>query len=237
MHEQFDLGEFFPPTHREGRIFVFIGLAIALAGFLLAGNIIGWVGVGFMAFSLYFFRNPERRVPDDVDVLVSPADGRVCDVMMAPWPVELGGNGKKEHIRISIFLSVLDVHVNRAPAGGRIRQMAYVPGKMLNANLEKASADNERNIIELERDNGDVLAFVQISGFVARRIICDVTEGDRLEVGERYGIIRFGSRMDVYLPEGYAPAVGMGQVMIGGESVIARPSKTAAAQPLPVTKR
>lgn len=237
MHEQFDFAEFFPPTHREGRIFVFIGLAVALIGFLLIGSIVGWVGVGFMAFSLYFFRNPERRVPGTPDALVAPGDGRVCDVMMAPWPVELGGDGKDERIRISIFLSVLDVHVNRSPAAGRISRIAYVPGKMLNANLEKASADNERNIIELELDSGETLAFVQISGFVARRIICDVEQGDRLETGERFGIIRFGSRMDVYLPKGYAPTVGMGQIMVGGETVIAMPAKSPEAKPIPVTKR
>lgn len=237
MHEQFDFGEFFPPTHREGRVFVFIGLAVALLGFFVLGTVIGVAGLVFLAFCLYFFRNPDRRVPDEADVIVSPADGRVCDVVTAPWPVELGGDGKESRIRISVFLSVLDVHVNRSPAAGRIMQIAYVPGKMLNANLDKASSDNERNIIALERSDGKTLAFVQISGFVARRIICDVEEGNELEAGERFGIIRFGSRMDVYLPEGFAPAVGMGQIMIGGETVLARPAKTAEAVPIAVTRR
>lgn len=237
MHEQFEMGEFFPPTHREGRIFVFIGFAIAVAGFVLLGDIVGWVGIAFLCFSLFFFRNPERRIPTDPDVVVSPADGRVCDVLTAPWPRELGGDGTDERIRISIFLSVLDVHVNRAPAAGRITRIAYVPGKMLNANLEKASADNERNLISIERPSGDTLAFVQISGFVARRIICDVSEGDTLEAGERFGIIRFGSRMDVYLPKGYTPVVGMGQIMVGGETIIALPSKVPEAKAIGVTKR
>lgn len=237
MHEQFDMGEFFPPTHREGRIFVFIGFAIAVLGFAFLGSIVGWVGGAFLAFSLFFFRNPERRVPTGDDLVVSPADGRVCDVLTAPWPSELGGDGTDERIRISIFLSVLDVHVNRAPAAGRITRVAYIPGKMLNANLEKASADNERNLISIERSGGDTLAFVQISGFVARRIICDVSEGDMLEAGERFGIIRFGSRMDVYLPKGYTPSVGMGQIMVGGETIIARPSKSPQALPIGVVKR
>jgi len=236
-HENFDISEFFPPTHREGRPFVLAGFIVALLGFTLVGDLVGWVGAVFTAFCLYFFRNPERRVPDDANVLVSPADGRVCDIQMAPWPLELSGDGNEQRIRISIFLSVLDVHVNRAPCAGRITRIAYVPGKMLNANLEKASTDNERNIICVEREDGDSVAFVQISGFVARRIICDVEEGDMLDAGQRFGIIRFGSRMDVYLPKDYAPVVGMGQMMLGGETIIARPSDKPEAKPIAVTKR
>ncbi|MEM9879813.1 MAG: phosphatidylserine decarboxylase [Pseudomonadota bacterium] len=237
MHENFELSEFFPPTHKEGRPFVLVGFAIALLGFVFLGDIVGLAGLIFTAFCLYFFRDPARRVPTDPVPIVSPADGRVCDIVMAPWPAELGGDGNDQRIRISIFLSVLDVHVNRAPCAGRIKQIAYVPGKMLNANLEKASADNERNIIALERSDGKTMAFVQISGFVARRIVCDVEEGDMLEAGTRFGIIRFGSRMDVYLPEGYAPAIGMGQVTLGGETVIAMPAEKPEPKAIAVAKR
>lgn len=230
MSMQFGMSEFFPPVHREGRPFVFGGFAVAIVGFLFVGDLVGWAGLLFMGFCLYFFRDPDRYVPSRDDAIVSPGDGRVCSIAEAQWPQELGDAGPQDKTctRVSIFLSVLDVHVNRSPCAGRISRIAYIPGTMVNANLDKASTDNERNIVALERGDGDYIAFVQISGFVARRIICDVEEGDRLEAGERFGIIRFGSRMDVYLPKGYVPAVSLGQRTLGGETVIALPKGATA---------
>lgn len=239
MSMQFGMSEFFPPIHREGRPFVFAGFAVALLGFLLLGNVIGWVGLLFLGFCLFFFRDPDRYVPELPDALVAPGDGRVCSVTQAPWPAELGDLAPdgSSCTRISIFLSVLDVHVNRAPCAGRIARIAYVPGTMVNANLDKASTDNERNLVALERSDGSYVAFVQISGFVARRIICDVEEGDRLEAGERFGIIRFGSRMDVYLPQGYEPSVSLGQRTLGGETILATARTKPGSAPVPAVRR
>ncbi|MEO0410236.1 MAG: phosphatidylserine decarboxylase [Pseudomonadota bacterium] len=239
MSMQFGMSEFFPPIHREGRPFVFGGFAVALLGFLLIGNIVGWLGLVFLGFCLFFFRDPDRYVPKQADAMIAPSDGRICAVTKAPWPAELGDLGPAGGTctRISVFLSVLDVHVNRAPCAGRIARIAYVPGTMVNANLDKASTDNERNLVALERPDGSYVAFVQISGFVARRIICDVEEGDRLEAGERFGIIRFGSRMDIYLPEGYAPTVSLGQRTLGGETILAMPQDKASSTPMPAVRR
>ncbi|MEM1019490.1 MAG: phosphatidylserine decarboxylase [Pseudomonadota bacterium] len=222
MSMQFSMADFFPPAHREGRVYVFGGFAVGLVGLFFLGSIIAIFGFGFMIFCLFFFRDPDRYVPTDQNAIVAPGDGRVCSVLAAPWPRELGGDGKEMCTRISIFLSVLDVHVNRAPCAGRVTRIAYVPGTMVNANLDKASTDNERNLVALERGDGIKIAFVQIAGLIARRIICDVEEGDRLEAGERFGIIRFGSRMDVYLPQDATLKVALGQRTLGGETVIAR---------------
>ncbi|MEM7568586.1 MAG: phosphatidylserine decarboxylase [Pseudomonadota bacterium] len=228
------MSDFFPPIHREGRPFVFGGFAVAVLGFLFLGWIVGWVGLIFLFFCLYFFRDPDRYVPLNDAALVAPGDGRICSITQTQWPAELTDPGQErpQCTRVSIFLSVLDVHVNRAPCAGRVARIAYVPGTMVNANLDKASTDNERNLIALERNDGLKVGFVQISGFVARRIICSVEEGDRLESGERFGIIRFGSRVDVYLPEGYAPTVALGQRTLGGETIIAMPQGASQAASL-----
>ena len=208
------------PPHRAGYPFIAIGLAVAVIGGLLLGSWLFWLGLTFTLFCLYFFRDPRRVAPDREGLVVAPADGHVVSVMPAVPPAELG-LGPAPRWRVAIFLSVLDVHVNRAPVAGRVTRIAYRPGKFLSANLDKASEDNERNAIALRLPDGRDVAVVQIAGLVARRILCDIREGDSVQAGERFGIIRFGSRTDVYLPEGIRPMVAVGQTMIGGETVLA----------------
>lgn len=205
--------------HRAGYPFIGGGVVVVLAGLFITG----WVaalGVVFALFCLYFFRDPERVAPSRPDAVLAPADGHVTSVMHAVPPIELG-LGLTPRFRVAIFLSVLDVHVNRMPVSGRVTRIAYRHGKFLNANLDKASDDNERNAIALELADGRDLAVVQIAGLIARRILCDAHEGDVVVAGGRFGIIRFGSRTDVYLPHGVTPLVSVGQTMIGGETVIA----------------
>ncbi|SDB72424.1 phosphatidylserine decarboxylase [Belnapia rosea] len=206
--------------HRAGYPFIAIGVAVAVLGGLLLGSWLFWLGLTFTLFCLYFFRDPRRVAPDREGLVVAPADGHVVSVMPAVPPAELG-LGPAPRWRVAIFLSVLDVHVNRAPVAGRVTRIAYRPGKFLSANLDKASEDNERNAIALRLPDGRDVAVVQIAGLVARRILCDIREGDSVQAGERFGIIRFGSRTDVYLPEGIRPMVAVGQTMIGGETVLA----------------
>ena len=212
------------PIHKEGVQYIVIAAAVSLLISLFFG--------GFLIFGLLltlavalFFRNPVRVTPRGADYIVSPADGIVTYVGPAQLPKEIE-NPTGEYTRISIFLSVLDVHVNRVPAGGTIKQLHYNPGKFLSATLEKASDDNERQTVLMESLSGKPIAFVQIAGLIARRIICDLKMGDSVEAGERFGIIRFGSRMDVYFPEGVAPQVIVGQRMIGGETILANLAET-----------
>ncbi len=206
--------------HPAGQIFIYGGLAAALLGLLLLGWWLVWLGLTFTAFCLYFFRDPERVAPPRHNAVVAPADGRVVMVGPAVPPAELG-LGAEPRCRVAIFLSVLDVHVNRAPIAGRITRIAYRHGAFLNAAVDKASEENERNALAIRTTDGRDLAVVQIAGLIARRIVCTVREGDTVETGERFGIIRFGSRTDVYLPPGVAPLVFVGQTMIGGETVLA----------------
>ncbi|WP_419896313.1 phosphatidylserine decarboxylase [Roseomonas sp. USHLN139] len=211
------------PPHPAGRPFIIGGAAVAVVG-LLGGGLVGgswlfWLGLGFTLFCLYFFRDPERVVPDR-PVFVAPADGHVVSIRPAVPPAELG-LGDAPRWRVAIFLSVLDVHVNRSPCTATVTRIAYHHGKFLSANMDKASTDNERNALAMRLPDGREIAVVQIAGLIARRILCDVREGDQLRVGERFGIIRFGSRTDLYLPEGVRPLVVEGQTMIGGETVIA----------------
>lgn len=207
------------PPHPAGRPFIIGGAAVAVVGGLLLGSWLFWLGAAFTGFCLYFFRDPERVVPDR-PVFVAPADGRVVSVAQAVPPAELG-LGPAPRWRVAIFLSVLDVHVNRSPADGVVTKIAYRAGKFVNASLDKASEDNERNALAIRLSNGQEIGVVQIAGLIARRILCDVREGDSLRAGERFGIIRFGSRTDLYLPEGVRPLVLEHQLMIGGETVIA----------------
>jgi phosphatidylserine decarboxylase len=174
----------------------------------------------FTLFCLFFFRDPERVPPGRPGALVAPADGRVASVAPAVPPVELG-LGANPRWRVSIFLSLINVHVNRVPADGIVTRIAYRHGSFVNASLDKASEANERNAVALRLADGREIAFVQIAGLIARRIVCDLREGDAVRAGQRYGIIRFGSRTDLYLPEGVRPLVAAGQTMIGGETVIA----------------
>jgi phosphatidylserine decarboxylase len=210
------------PPHPAGRPFIYGGVAAAVLGGLLLGGWLFWLGTFFTLFCLYFFRDPTRVPPERENLVLAPADGRIVSIIQAVPPEELGlGLGPAPRWRVAIFLSVLDVHVNRVPVTGTVTRIAYRHGKYLNASLDKASVDNERNAIALRLPDGRDLAVVQIAGLIARRILCDIREGDTVQAGDRFGIIRFGSRTDVYLPEGVRPLVAEGQTMIGGETVIA----------------
>lgn len=213
------LSTFVKPMHPEGRKFVAIAAAITVLLFLL-WEPLGWIGVGLTVWVYYFFRDPVRVTPDRKGIMVSPADGVVSLLEPAIPPAELG-LGDEAMTRISVFMSVFNCHVNRAPAAGTITAVAYRPGKFLNASLDKASEDNERNGITIELPDGRKFGTVQIAGLVARRILCWSKEGQEIGIGERFGLIRFGSRLDIYLPEGAKPMVSIGQTMIAGETVIA----------------
>ncbi|MCB1530265.1 MAG: phosphatidylserine decarboxylase [Rhodospirillales bacterium] len=210
------------PIHPAGYPFILGGAVITFVCFLI-WELLGVLALILTFFCVYFFRDPVRITPQRKGLVISPADGRVCAITEGlPLPPELGG--KKEdtdYTRISIFLSVFDVHVNRVPIDGKIIKTAYNPGKFLNAELDKASQYNERASALLELEDGRQVGFVQIAGLVARRIVTSLTEGDEVEAGERYGLIRFGSRADIYLPEDVAPLVCVGQYAIGGETVLA----------------
>jgi phosphatidylserine decarboxylase len=203
----------------------FIGIAIFLNLVLaMLGCFTFIIGCLLTAWCIYFFRNPERVTPTRAGLIVSPADGRVVAVEEVHPASDLCLDGPRT--RISIFLNVFDVHVNRMPADGTVAIRAYRTGKFLNASLDKASEDNERMALVLQLRgehpyDGKTLGVVQIAGLIARRIICEAKEGDTYKAGERYGIIRFGSRADIYLPPGLAPLVSVGQYMIGGETVLA----------------
>ena len=206
------------PIHREGWPFIaaFAGAAVLLG---LFWTTLFWIGLILTAWCAYFFRDPQRVTPLDDRFVVSPADGVVSAVTLAAPPRELGLGGA-EMTRISVFMDVFSCHVNRAPVRGRIAKVEYRPGRFLNAELDKASSDNERNALVIDSPNGPVVA-VQIAGLVARRIVCWVEAGSDIGVGERFGLIRFGSRVDVYLPRGAVVRVAVGQTAVGGETVLA----------------
>jgi phosphatidylserine decarboxylase len=211
--------EFFVLPHKAGLPFIAAAFLVAVAAFAADGA----AGMAFLIVACwvwYFFRNPERVTPLREGIVVSPADGRVVDICRAQPPKELE-LPEGERCRISIFLNVCDVHVNRIPFSGTVEESHYRPGKFLNADLDKASEDNERQCLLIKDKKGREVVCVQIAGLVARRIVCDAHRGDEVVAGARYGIIRFGSRADVYLPEGVAPLVCKGQYMIGGETVLA----------------
>jgi phosphatidylserine decarboxylase len=213
------LETFIKPMHPEGRRFVAIFAAVSIGLFLLWPPL-GWLGVGLTVWCYYFFRDPRRVTPTRPGLIVSPADGIVSLIEPALPPPELG-LGTAPLMRVSVFMNVFNCHVNRAPIAGTVRTIAYRPGKFLNASLDKASEDNERNGLVIEMEDGRALGVVQIAGLVARRIVCFAAEGTRLGTGERFGLIRFGSRLDVYLPDGVAPLVAIGQTMVAGETVVA----------------
>ncbi|MBL3597740.1 phosphatidylserine decarboxylase [Rhodovulum sulfidophilum] len=213
------LSTFVKPMHPEGRRFVAIAAGLTVLFFLIWPPL-GWIGLGLTVWVYYFFRDPERVTPARPGLMVSPADGIVSLLEPAVPPVELG-LGDAPMTRVSVFMSVFNCHVNRLPAAGRVTAVAYRPGKFLNASLDKASEDNERNGLAVELADGRRYGVVQIAGLVARRILCWTAEGQSLATGERFGLIRFGSRLDIYLPEGVEPLVAIGQTMVAGETVIA----------------
>lgn len=210
---------FIKPMHPEGLKFVGIFAAVTLVLFLI-WEPLGWLGLGLTVWCYYFFRDPKRAVPQGAGLLVSPADGVISLIEKAVPPEELG-MGPEALTRVSVFMSVFNCHVNRAPIAGTIGAMSYRPGKFLNASLDKASVDNERNSLRIDLADGRQIAVVQIAGLVARRIMWWVDVGQGIRTGERFGLIRFGSRLDVYLPDGVQPQVALGQTMVAGETVIA----------------
>lgn len=213
------LSTFVKPMHREGRKFVAIAAGVTVLLFLLWAPL-GWIGTGLTIWVYYFFRDPVRVTPTREGLMVSPADGVVSLLHPAVPPAELG-LGEAPLMRVSVFMSVFNCHVNRLPMAGKITKIAYHKGLFLNASLDKASLDNERNGLAVETPDGLRYGVVQIAGLVARRILCEVKEGQVLATGERFGLIRFGSRLDIYLPEGVDAMVCIGQTMIAGETVIA----------------
>ncbi len=219
---------FLKPMHPEGWKFVPVFAAVTLLLFWL-WQPLGWIGFGLTVWCYYFFRDPRRAVPQNRGLLVSPADGVVSLIGPAVPPAELG-LGATPMMRVSVFMSVFNCHVNRAPIAGQVTAVSYRPGKFFNASLDKASEENERNALAIRMDDGRQIAVVQIAGLVARRILCWTEPGQSLRTGERFGLIRFGSRLDVYLPEGVEPQVALGQTMVGGETVIALIGQDAPAR-------
>ena len=213
------LSTFVKPMHREGYRFVAIFAAVTAVLFYLAEPL-GWIGVCLTVWCYYFFRDPPRVTPLRDGLMISPADGVVSMIGPAVPPQELG-LGPAAMTRISVFMNVFNCHVNRLPISGTITKVAYRPGKFLNASLDKASVDNERNALAVRLPDGRDYAVVQIAGLVARRIVCDVKAGQALRTGERFGMIRFGSRLDIYLPAGVQPQIALGQSTLAGETVLA----------------
>ncbi len=214
----------FPAVHPEGYKFAAIAAAITLALFLFLPQGFGWLGVGITIWVLAFFRDPVRTTPKNAAMIVAPADGLVTMIATMPPPRELIGDGALSPdpvTRVSIFMSVFDVHINRSPIGGTISRVVYISGKFLNADLDKASEENERQHILVEGRDGLKIGFTQIAGLVARRIVPFVKPGDIIAGGQRVGLIRFGSRVDVYLPAGTSSQVLLGQRTIAGETVLA----------------
>ena len=219
-----------PAIHPEGRKFGLIAAGISLIVLLLLDwEIIGWPLLLLSAGVFAFFRDPERVVPQGDHLIVAPADGLVSLICQVQPPLELQGPdasgnpglGSEPVTRISIFMSVFDVHINRAPVGGTVRRVVYIPGKFLNADLDKASEENERQHVLIERPDGRPIGCTQIAGLVARRIVPFIKPGDIVAAGQRIGLIRFGSRVDVYLPQGTDAKVLLGQTVIAGETVLA----------------
>lgn len=224
-----DVGWQWPAIHSEGRKFGLIAVGISLLAAFLAWETIAWP-MAFLSLGVFaFFRDPERVVPQDERAIVSPADGLVSLIAQVEPPAELtidDGSGtlalaNAPVTRVSIFMSVFDVHINRAPIGGTVRRLVYIPGKFVNADLDKASEENERQHILIERQDGVAIGFTQIAGLIARRIVPFVKPGDTLAAGARVGLIRFGSRVDVYLPAGTDSKVLVGQKVVAGETVLA----------------
>ncbi len=205
--------------HREGYRFVAIAAVITFI-FLLINNYLGLIGLVITIWVYYFFRDPERFSINDENYLVSPADGKITQIVEINGPKELGLDGKK-YTRISIFMDVLCCHVNRVPYSGNIEKIFYKPGKYINATLDKASEDNERNYVMMKNSTGDEIILVQVAGMIARRIVCDVKEKDTIKQGERFGMIRFGSKVDIYL-QNYNLLVKKGQNTVAGETLLAK---------------
>ena len=208
----------FPKIHTEGYKFIVIAVFVTII-FLIINNFLGLIGILLTVWVYYFFRDPERVIIDNDNYLVSPADGEIIKVEEVDGPRELGLENKKFK-KISIFMNVFDCHVNRTPCGGKIEEILYKPGKFLNASLDKASEDNERNYYKIKDPQNNDIVVVQIAGLIARRIVCESSKDQELKQGDKIGMIRFGSRADVYY-ENYEPLVKVGQRAISGETLLA----------------
>ncbi|HEU5285288.1 MAG TPA: phosphatidylserine decarboxylase [Sphingomicrobium sp.] len=220
----------YPAVHPEGRKFLVIAATATFFAWLLDWEFLTFLLVGLTIWVAAFFRDPVRTTPRGANLVVAPADGLITMIQRVAPPAELAGPdglGDAHYTRVSIFMSVFDVHINRSPITGRIRRIAYVPGKFLNADLDKASEDNERQHFIVEGADGVKVGFTQIAGLVARRILSFVREGDSVEAGQRVGLIRFGSRVDVYLPQGTDTKVLLGQTVIAGETILAELGRQA----------
>ncbi len=213
------LNTFIKPMHREGIKFILIFSVISLILFFIYIPL-GWVGIGLTIWCYYFFRDPNRTIPVRDGLLVCPADGVISLIEKTMPPPELDIE-KEELTRISVFMNVFNCHVNRSPISGKVMEINYRPGKFFNASLDKASVNNERNSLVLQIPDGRQIVVVQIAGLVARRIVSFVKPKQTLRIGQRFGLIRFGSRVDIYLPTGVQPLVCIGQIMVSGETVIA----------------
>ena len=211
--------ESIPPIHKEGYRFIFIFGIISLLLRIISPPF-GFIGLIVTIWCAYFFRDPDRVTPIDDDYIVSPADGLVQEIKKVPPPAELG-LGEDRVVRVSVFLNIFNVHVNRVPVTGQVVALKYHSGKFLSADLNKASSENERQSVVIKTKNGHQVICVQIAGFIARRIVCYLKDAQAVQTGERYGLIRFGSRVDIYLPVGVNPRVIEGQTVIGGETLIA----------------
>ena len=209
----------FPKLHKEGYRFLAAAAVITFI-LLLISNFLGIIGFILTIWIFYFFRDPERFPINDENYLVSPADGIISQITKVSGPIELGLENKK-FIRVSIFMNVFNCHVNRVPCNGKIDKIFYKPGKYINASLDKASEENERNYVKINNTSGDELVLVQIAGLIARRIVCDAKEEKEIKQGDRFGIIRFGSRVDLYF-ENYQIMVQKNQKTVGGETIIAK---------------
>ena len=214
------VSEVLVPIHKEGYRFIAMFAGVTLVLFWLHAGPLAWVGVIFTLWCAYFFRDPERVTPIRDGLVISPADGRISSIEEVIPPVELD-LPREPVTRVSVFMNVFDVHVNRSPVDATIRRIAYVPGLFVNADLDKASLDNERQAFTLERADGQRIGVVQIAGLVARRIVKFVNDGEHLVAGQRFGLIRFGSRVDVYLPKGVKSLACLGQRAVAGETVLA----------------
>ncbi len=219
--------------HREGFPYIGIFVAITLLSFWFIGDGFGFIGIVLTAWCVYFFRDPKRVTPDTEGLIISPADGIISMITKAKLPPELG-LGEAERTRVSVFMNVFDCHVNRMPVEGKVVKIAYHPGQFLNASFDKSSELNERKSYLIEYGDEKRIGCVQIAGLVARRIVSFIEEGDTLSKGERFGMIRFGSRVDVYLEDGLVPSVALGQRCFAGETVLCDPRIHDARPPEPI---
>ena len=207
--------------HKDGWVFIISAFIISFITFPFF-QIIGILFAILGFFIIYFFRDPNRSIPIE-DFIVSPADGKIVYIGESNLPDELGITG--DYLKISIFLDVFNVHVNRMPVSGNVKQITYIPGKFFRANVDKASKENERNIILLENKNKEKIVVVQIAGLIARRIVCELKNNQSVFKGDRFGMIKFGSRVDLYLPKNYLPLVSNDQIVIAGETIISNPNE------------